>query len=96
MTQETFQTCPRCGKAIEAGFAHKAPGLSFVAPEKLEHFVFLDEDVAKSALSKLVPSGAAFFRSYLCRSCELYIVDYSTTLDRDQANQVAQAMAPRR
>ncbi len=92
MAENSFQTCPRCGKAIEAGFAGKAPGLSFVAPDKLQHFIFLDEDVAKSGLSKLLPSAAAFFRSYLCRSCELYIIDYSTTLDRAQAKQAAQSM----
>ena len=92
MPEITFQTCPRCGKTIGAGFAQKAPGLSFVAPDKLQHFIFLDEDVAKSGLSKLLPSAAAFFRSYLCRSCELYIIDYSTTLDRAEAKQAAQSM----
>ncbi len=92
MAEITFQTCPRCGNALEAGFAHRAPGLSFVASDKLQQFIFLDEDVAKSGLSKLLPSAAAFFRSYLCRSCELYIIDYSVTLDRAQAKQVAQSM----
>ena len=92
MAEITFQTCPRCGKELEVGFAHKAPGLSFVAPDKLQHFIFLDEDVAKSGLSKLLPSAAAFFRSYLCRSCELYMIDYSVTLDRAQARQAAQSM----
>ncbi|GEM_PF-2374753 len=93
MAEATFQTCLRCGKALEAGFAHKAPGLSFVAADKLQQFIFLDEDVAKSGLSKLLPSAAAFFRSYLCRSCELYIIDYSVALDRAQAKQAAQAMS---
>ena len=92
MADTTFQMCPRCGKALEAGFAHRAPGLSFVAPEKLQHFIFLDEDVAKSGLGKLLPSAAEFFRSYLCRSCELYVIDFSTTLDRTQAKQAAQSM----
>jgi len=56
MEKTAFQSCPRCGEALQAGFAHKAPGLSFVAPDKLQHFVFLDEDVAKSGLAKLLPS----------------------------------------
>ena len=92
MSETTFQICPRCGKTLDAGFAHKAVGLSFVASDKLQHFIFLDEDVAWSGLSKLLPSAAAFFRSYLCRSCELYIIDYSVTLDRAQAKQAAQSM----
>ncbi len=91
MTESNFHSCPRCGEALQAGFAHKAPGLSFVAPDKLQHFVFLDEDVAKSGLSKLLPSPAKFLRSYLCRSCELYMIDYSTTLSRAEATQAAQA-----
>jgi hypothetical protein len=96
MAKTSFQSCPRCGEALQAGFAHKAPGLSFVAPDKLQHFVFLDEDVAKSGLSKLLPSPAAFFRSYLCRSCELYIIDYSTILDRAEATQAAESMTSTR
>ena len=60
MAENPFQSCPRCGKTLEAGFAHKAPGLSFVAAEKLQQFIFLDEDVAKSGRSKLLPSAAAF------------------------------------
>lgn len=92
MTDADFQTCPRCGNNLEAGFAHKALGLSFVAPDKLQHFVFRDEDVAEAGLSKFLPSAAKFLRSYLCRSCELYIIDYSITLDRADANQAAQSM----
>jgi len=96
MPGTTFQNCPRCGEILEAGFAHKAPGLSFVAPDKLQHFIFIDEDVAKSGLRKLLPSAAAFFRSYLCRSCKLYIIDYSVSLDRAQAKHAAETMTAAR
>ena len=92
MAETAFQSCPRCGEAMEAGFAHKAAGLSFVAADKLQHFIFLDEDVAKAGWSKLLPSVAAYFRSYLCRSCELYIIDYSSILDRDEATAAAESM----
>ena len=50
MTEHAFERCPRCGEALRAGFAHRAIGLSFVAPEKLEQFVSLDEDLAQSGL----------------------------------------------
>jgi tetratricopeptide (TPR) repeat protein len=43
MNENTLQKCPRCGTALEAGFGAKAIGLSFVAPEKLEHFAGLGE-----------------------------------------------------
>ncbi|HUY90923.1 MAG TPA: hypothetical protein VMV10_19460 [Pirellulales bacterium] len=92
MSENALQTCPRCSAALEAGFAVKASGLSFVAPEKLERFAFLDEDLAKSGLRNLLPSKAEYFRSYLCRSCELYLIDFRTTLDRDQAEQVARSL----
>jgi hypothetical protein len=66
--------------------------LSFVAPEKLERFISIDEDLARSGLRKLFPSKAEYFRSYLCRSCELYLIDYSATIDHAQAKQMARSM----
>jgi hypothetical protein len=96
MSGTTFQNCPRCRDSLEAGFAAKAPGLSFVAPDKLQHFIFVDEDLANSGLRKLLPSPAEYFRSYLCRSCQRYIIDYSVSLDRAQANHAAETMTSAR
>ena len=92
MSENALETCPRCGTTLESGFACKAIGLSFVAPDKFERFAFLDEDLAKSGLRKLLPSKVEYFRSYLCRSCELYLIDFGTTLDRGQAEQVARSL----
>jgi hypothetical protein len=86
------QHCPRCNKTLEAGFAHRAGGLSFVEPEKLEHFMFMDEDLSEAGLSRFLPAPAAFFRSYLCRSCELYLIDYSETLTRAKAEELAKSI----
>lgn len=86
------ENCPRCNGPLEAGFAHRAAGLSFVEPEKLEHFVFMDEDLSDGGLSRFLPAPAAFFRSYLCRSCELYLIDYSETLTRAEAEAAAKSM----
>lgn len=77
--------CPRCAAAMESGFANKSAGLSFVSYHKLDHFTFVDEDIAGAGLSKILPSKLAYFRSAVCRSCQLYLVDYSVTLDRRQA-----------
>jgi hypothetical protein len=89
-----LHTCPRCTQPLESGFAHRAAGLSFVALEKLQKFMFLDEDLAQAGLQKLLPSPAAFFRSYLCRGCELYIIDYSQTLNRHEAEAEARSLIP--
>ena len=93
--REPLAACPRCGAALEAGFAHKATGLSFVAPGKLDRFLTVDEDLTRSGLRKLVPSWAEYFRSYLCRACELYLIDFGATLGQDEAQRLArQGMPP--
>jgi len=92
MTVPEFTTCPRCSQPFVAGFTAKASGLSFVAPEKFKQFAFVDEDLAKAGLTKLLPSKATYFRSYLCRVCELYLVDFGTTLSRQEAEQVAESL----
>jgi hypothetical protein len=92
MSDIPFQKCPRCGNRLTAGFAHKAHGLSFVAPQKLRSFISIDEELARAGWRRFLPSRAAYFRSYLCRSCELYIVDYGGTLNRAQAKQAAETM----
>lgn len=96
MTDHPFADCPRCGKPLQAGFASKTVGLSFVAPAKLERFLAVDEDLTEAGLSKFLPSKAEYFRSYLCRACELYVVDYSVTLDRHSAKQVADGVGRQR
>ena len=92
MSSNSFEVCPRCGAAIEAGFSHRANGLSYVAPEKLAQFVSIDEDLAKAGLAKFLPSKAAYFRSFVCRDCDLYLIDFSETLDRKQAQDLALRM----
>ena len=80
---------------MEPGFAHKAIGLSFVAPKKLERSISLDEDLAGSGLRKLLPSRAEYFRSNLCRGCELYLIDFGTVFGHAQAKELARSLAGR-
>jgi hypothetical protein len=87
--------CPRCGERLEAGFAHKVSGLSFVTPDRLNRFISVGEDLARLAWwKKVVPSRAEYFRSYLCRSCELYLIDYSTTIGHAQAKELLRPRGP--
>ena len=93
MSEPTVSHCPRCDNVLEDGFAGKAIGLSFVSHDKFQKFVFVDEDISNAGWKKYLPSGAEFFDSYLCRSCELYLVDFSKTLSRSQVEQVIQLRA---
>jgi hypothetical protein len=91
MNDGPIEKCPQCGVTLERGFSHRSLGLSFVVPEKLQHFAFIDEDLAHAGLRKLLPSRVEFFQAYLCRSCELYLIDFSKTFDRAQAEQLARS-----
>lgn len=92
MNYSCIKSCPQCKCSLEQGFAAKAAGLSFVAPEKFEHYIFLDEDISKAGLKKFLPSNAEYYRSFLCRSCKLYIIDYSRTYSRSDAEDLVQKL----
>jgi len=92
-TYPAFAKCPRCDGPLQDGFAHKAAGLSFVAPESFERFISLDEDLAEAGLSNLLPSKAEYFGSNVCRSCELYLIDFSQTYDRSEVKEVLERTA---
>ncbi len=74
---------------MEQGFSHKNTGLSWVAAQKLRKFAFSDEDLNEAGLKKYLPAVAAFNLSYLCPDCKIYIVDYSKSLPRAEANKLA-------
>lgn len=92
MDNDTFSVCPRCGSVLGLGFAARAIGLSFVEPEKFDHWAFIDEDIAKAGVRKYLPSRAQYYRSYLCRSCKLYLVDYSTIYSRHEAEDLLRSL----
>jgi hypothetical protein len=39
-----------------------------------------------------LPSKAEYYLSYLCRSCQLYLIDYSATFNHAQAKELARLM----
>jgi len=93
MNEISFESCPRCETKFEPGFFARTTGLSFAEPGKFENFGFVDEDVSGvGVLRKMLPSKGEWYRSYLCRSCKLYLVDYSQSFDREQVNEIAQTL----
>ena len=64
-----------------------------MAPAKLQRFVSIDEDLGEAGMRKFLPSRAEYYRSYLCRSCSLYVVDYGTVLVSKEAKALAPSMA---
>jgi hypothetical protein len=92
MTDASSYLCPRCESLMEAGFAARSSPLSHIAPEKFEAFAFIDEDLAEAGLRVLLPWKAEYFRSWLCRACKFYLIDYGTGLIREQAGEIAQSL----
>jgi len=58
---------------------------------KFEAFAFIDEDLVEAGLRVLLPWKAEYFRSYVCRACEFYLIDFGTRLNRAQAGEIAQS-----
>lgn len=86
MSNLKIRTCPTCNGSFEQGFALKNTWLHFIKPEDFHRFVLVGEDLnRRSLLTRLLPARTRFSPSYLCRSCELYLVDLGTTLSRKQA-----------
>jgi len=88
----SFSLCSRCQAKIKIGFAARAAGASFAAPEKFAHFAFADRDLTESGLRKLFPSKGEWYVAYWCPSCELYSVDLSKTYDRVESNLIAKSI----
>ena len=92
MSESFGDICPRCTRAMEAGFAARATPLSFVVPGKLDRAIFTDEDLVKAGWRSWFPSRARYFRSYLCRACKLYVIDYAQAYARREAQNIAREM----
>lgn len=78
---------------MQAGFAVRTTPLSFVATGKLGQVIFKDEDLIKAGWRTLFPSRARYLRSYLCRACKLYVIDYAKSYTRREAENIAREMA---
>ena len=93
MNTVELSKCPGCGGSLNRGLSNKAVALSFVSPETFKSFAFVGEDLNKRGLlARILPSRAKFCPSWVCRPCNLYLVDYGRVLSRQQANELAASL----
>jgi hypothetical protein len=92
MFNDKLSRCPTCGDAMAKGFSHRTQGLSWIPLEKLEHFVFQDKDLNEAGLKQYLPWKASFDLSYHCPKCKIYVVDYSRSFSRAEANELAKSI----
>jgi len=92
MFNDKLAQCPVCGQGMEKGFSPRNMGLSWIAPEKLRQFIFLDEDLVNSGLKKLLPARAEYDLTYRCPQCQIYVVDYSRAVSAEEARGLAEAL----
>ncbi len=64
MTKVTFNDrlaqCPLCEQNMEKGFFAHGTGLSWITPEKMSHFAFMDKDLVEAGLKIILPSKAEY------------------------------------
>jgi hypothetical protein len=92
MFNDRLSHCPVCTGIMEKGFSVRNYGLSWIPVEKMKHFVFIDKDLNEAGLKKYLPSKAAYDLSYHCPNCKIYIVDYSKSFSRADANKLAESI----
>ena len=88
MTDHVFHSCPKCNQDLTPGFTARGNSLPFAESEKIEKFIHGEEELSGAGWRNLLPHGAEFYRSFLCRDCQIYLVDYSTTYTREGAREV--------
>ena len=92
MFNDKLSTCPVCAQTLERGFSHRNQGLSWITPESMKHFVFLDKDLNEAGFKKYLLAKAEYDLSYHCPNCKILIVDYSTSVSLAKAKELAASM----
>ena len=80
--------CPKCGAGLGAGFT-SAASLRFLKPDRFAPMGFVVEDLSGGGLLSFLPTLDKCCLAWICRKCELYIVDYSKVYSCDKANALA-------
>ncbi len=103
MHQTKLRTCPVCGGLMELCFANRAAALSYTSAAAIQRWIHKDRDLANQGKGRVgmaidglrlfLPSRAAYFLSYRCESCRLYVVDYGRILSSSEAKTIAENLA---
>ena len=88
MTEHAFNSCPKCSKQLTLGFTARGNSLPFAESEKIEKFIHSEEELSGAGWRNILPHKAEFYRSFLCRDCQIYLVDYSTTYTKQGAREL--------
>jgi hypothetical protein len=92
MDNNELGLCPKCGAMMRQGFVTRKSLLSWIDPEQFEHFIFPDRDLRGTGLRRLLPGKAEYELAYHCPTCQIYLVDYSRTFSRAEAEGLAHTM----
>ena len=95
MPNDIFDKCPRCSGPFEQGLSIRSYGLPFYKPDVFANFVVTGEDLnRRSMIAKLLPTRARWSKAHVCRSCQVAVVEYGTSLSHKEAQQFAASLAP--
>lgn len=86
--------CPKCGSTLEPGFKMAANELDFTTTDAILRPINVHENFAlKTLFSWFFIRPTRYFRTYLCRSCTFYAIDYGTVLTDAEAKSIAKSRA---
>ena len=86
--------CPSCGSTTEPGFKIAANELDFTTTDAMLQQINVHENLAlKTLFSWFFIRPSRYFRTYLCRRCQFYTVDYGTVLTHAEALEIARYRA---
>jgi len=88
MPEHVFRNCPKCSQELTRGFTSRGNSLPFAESTKIEKFFHGEEELSGAEWRTFLPHRAEYYQSFLCRDCEVYIVDYSTTYSKEAARDV--------
>ena len=90
LNENPFRQCPRCGGLTQAGFFPTQRELSFLTIEQVKKFFCVMESLsAGDWWENFLTVRTKYYRSYVCRECNVYLIDYSERLTRREARAAA-------
>jgi len=80
--------CPSCNSTMDLAFCARASGLSYAKPDDFMNKVFMDEDLSKAGLRKLIPWKGEWHRAHICEACGVYTIQYAVSYSREEVEKL--------